>query len=147
MSNVDGSAGETRPRDSETLDRRARLLLAWQKQRPTLPRLPTPDLMALTLEQYAAYLDSRPDLAWPAPPEIRRAKARPYLIRLPEVRVVSWNVYGTLLAIGGGELVFEHPQNFIMDLALDKTVREFKMWGAMTRKPGQPSEYLGQMYA
>jgi FMN phosphatase YigB (HAD superfamily) len=34
-----------------------------------------------------------------------------------------------------------------MEVALDKTVQEFKMWGSMSRKPGQPSEYLGQMYA
>ena len=34
-----------------------------------------------------------------------------------------------------------------MDVALDKTVQEFKMWGSMSRKPGQPADYLGQMYA
>ena len=33
-----------------------------------------------------------------------------------------------------------------MDIALDKTVQEFKMWGSMSRKPGQPSEYMGQLY-
>ena len=59
---------------------------------------------------------------------------------------VTWNIYGTMLAIGSGELVFEHAQKFIMDLALDKTVQEFKMWGSMSRKPGQPSEYMGQLY-
>ena len=103
--------------------------------------------MALTLEQYAAYLDTRADLAWPAAPEVEPANARPHLARLPDVRAVTWNVYGTLLAIAGGELYFEHPQKFIMDLALDKTLQEFKMWGSMSRKPGQPAEYLGQIYA
>jgi hypothetical protein len=103
--------------------------------------------MALTLDQYATYLDTRPDLSWPAPPEVERPRAKPHLVRLPEVRVVAWNVYGTLLAIAGGELYFEHPQKFIMDVALDKTIQEFKMWGAMSRKPGQPAEYLGQIYA
>jgi FMN phosphatase YigB (HAD superfamily) len=102
--------------------------------------------MALTLEQYAAYLDTRPDLSWPAPPVIHRAKARPYLVRMRDVRVVSWNVYGTLLAIAGGDLLFEHPKPFVMDLALDKTLQEFKMWGSMSRKPGQPAEYLGIIY-
>src|SRR3954454_20523271 len=102
--------------------------------------------MPLTLEQYAAYLDTR-DLPWPAAPAVDRPKARPHLVRLPQVRAVLWNVYGTLLTISGGGLYFEHPQTFIMDVALEKTIQEFKMWGSMSRKPGQPSEYLKQIYA
>jgi FMN phosphatase YigB (HAD superfamily) len=101
--------------------------------------------MPLTLEQYAAYLDSR-DLPWPAPPEVERPRAKPHLVRLSEVRAVLWNVYGTILAISGGELLFQHPTQFVMDAALDKTIQEFKMWGSMTRKPGQPAEYLRQVY-
>jgi phosphoglycolate phosphatase-like HAD superfamily hydrolase len=102
--------------------------------------------MALTLEQYASYLDTR-DLAWPAPPEVDRPKAKPHLVRLPQVRAVTWNVYGTLLAIPHGELLFEHPTKLIMDVALEKTIQEFKMWGSMSRKPGQPSEYMGHIYS
>ncbi len=102
--------------------------------------------MPLTLQQYAAYLDTRKDLPWPAPPPVQRPKARPHLVRLPEVRCVLWNVYGTLLAIPGGELWFEHPQAFVMSVALDKVIQEFKMWASMSRKPGQPSEYLLQIY-
>jgi FMN phosphatase YigB (HAD superfamily) len=60
--------------------------------------------------------------------------------------VVLWNVYGTLLNIAGGELLFEHSQKMLMDVALEKTLQEYKMWGSMSRKPGQPSEYLGQIY-
>jgi FMN phosphatase YigB (HAD superfamily) len=101
--------------------------------------------MALTLEQYATYLDTR-DLPWPALPPVRHPRARPHLQRLPEVRAVTWNVYGTLLAIAGGELYFEHPEQFVMDVALDKTIQEFKMWGSMSRKPGQPADYLRQIY-
>ncbi len=101
--------------------------------------------MALTLQQYASYLDSR-DLRWPAPPQAERPKAKSHLVRLPEVRVVTWSVYGTLLSIAGGELYFEHPERFIMDVALDKTIQEFKMWGSMSRKPGQPADYLRQIY-
>jgi FMN phosphatase YigB (HAD superfamily) len=101
--------------------------------------------MALTLQQYATYLDTR-DLPWPAPPEVERPKAKAHLIRLPEVRAVTWSVYGTLLAISGGELYFEHPAKFVMDVALDKTIQEFKMWGSMSRKPGQPADYLRQIY-
>lgn len=102
--------------------------------------------MPLTLEQYASYLDTR-DLPWPAAPALDRPRARAHLVALPNLRAVTWNVYGTLLSISGGELVFEHPQKFVMDVALDKTLQEFKMWGSMSRKPGQPAEYLGQLYA
>src|SRR5262249_34536510 len=55
-------------------------------------------------------------------------------------------VYGTLLAVAGGELYFEHPDQFVMEVALDKTIQEFKMWGSMSRKPGQPADYLRQIY-
>jgi FMN phosphatase YigB (HAD superfamily) len=102
--------------------------------------------MPLSLEQYATYLDSRRDLSWPAPPPPEQLKAKPHLVSLPDIKVVCWNVYGTLLAIPEGELLFEHPQKFIMELALDKTLQEFKMWASMSRKPGQPAEYLGQLY-
>lgn len=102
--------------------------------------------MALTLEQYAKYLDTRTDLTWPAPPPVQPVKARPHLVRLPQVRAVCWNVYGTLLNVFGGSLLFEHPQKFVMDVALDKTVQEFKMWASMYRKPGAPADYLREMY-
>jgi FMN phosphatase YigB (HAD superfamily) len=101
--------------------------------------------MPLTLEQYADYLDTR-DLPWPVPPPVQPVRARPHLVALPEIRVVAWSIYGTLLDISTGNLLFEHPQKFIMDVALDKTVQEFKMWGSMSRKPGQPAEYMGQIY-
>jgi FMN phosphatase YigB (HAD superfamily) len=102
--------------------------------------------MPLTLEQYATYLDTRRDLPWPAPPEIDPPKAKPHLTRLPDVRAVLWSVYGTLVHLAGGELYFEHPQQFIMDVALDKTIQEFKMWGSMPRKPGHPADYLRRVY-
>ena len=103
--------------------------------------------MALSLEQYASYLDTRADLPWPAAPQPKQVKARPHLVRLRDVRAVMWNVYGTLLCIPPtGELLFEHPQPFIMSNALDRTIQEFKMWASMSRKPGQPSEYLQQIY-
>ncbi len=102
--------------------------------------------MALTLEQYVTWLDSR-DLPWPAPPPIERPKARSCLAHLPDVRAVLWNVYGTLLAIPGGEIYFEHPNKFVMDVALDKTIQEFKMWGSMARTPEKPAEYLARSYA
>jgi FMN phosphatase YigB (HAD superfamily) len=101
--------------------------------------------MSLTLEQYATtYLDGR-GLPWPAAPKVKPAKARPHLEPLP-VRAVMWTVYGTLLAVPCGELWFEHPTDFVMDAALDKTIQEFKMWQSMSRKPGAPAAYLKELY-
>ena len=102
--------------------------------------------MPSSLEQYASYLDTRKELLWPAAPSAARLKARPHLTRLPEVRAVLWNVYGTLLAIPQGELLFEHPTPFVMSNALDKTIQEFKMWASMSRKPGQPADDLLRQY-
>ncbi len=101
--------------------------------------------MPMTLEQYAVYLDSR-NLVWPAPPVVHAPKATPKLQPLPQVRVVLWNIYGTLLNVLSGQILHEHPQKFVMDIALDKTVQEFKMWASMTRKPGQPADYMGEIY-
>lgn len=101
--------------------------------------------MPLTLEQYAeSYLPGR-GLPWPAAPAIVPRKARPHIERLP-VRAVLWTVYGTLLAIPGGEIWFEHPQDFVTAAALDKTIKEFNMWNSMSRKPGAPSAYMKELY-
>jgi FMN phosphatase YigB (HAD superfamily) len=101
--------------------------------------------MPQTLDQYAQFLTTR-DLVWPSPPTPQPVKAKPHLQELSGIRLVAWNVYGTLLSISTGGLVFKHPMKLVMDVALDKTVQEFKMWGSMSRKPGQPSEYMGQLY-
>src|SRR5262245_62652193 len=103
--------------------------------------------MPLTLEQYVDYLHTRKEIPWPAAPEVTPAKARPHLDSMTSIKAVLWNVYGTLLAIPLGELVFEHPQALVMEIALDKTINEFKMWGSMSRKPGAPSEYMRHLYA
>ena len=101
--------------------------------------------MPLSLEQYAtSYLPTR-NLPWPVAPAPDPPKARPHLARLP-IKAVMWNVYGTLLAIPTGELQFEHPLDFVMDAALDKTIQEFKMWHSMSRKPGAPAAYLKELY-
>ena len=63
------------------------------------------------------------------------------------MKAVLWNVYGTLLAIPTGDLVFEHPQPLIMEVALDKTIAEFNMWASMSRKPGKPAVYLQHLYS
>jgi hypothetical protein len=101
--------------------------------------------MPLTLEQYVERLADRADLPWPAAPKIDPPKAKPHLSRVP-VKAVLWTAYGTLLAVPQGELLFEHPTDFVMENALEKTIKEFKMWNSMSRKPGKPSEYMRELY-
>ena len=97
--------------------------------------------MAKTLFEYAEWLDGR-KLRWPAAPKLESANATPYLKPIAGIRAVTWNVYGTLLRISDGDLLFQHPQAIRMEVALDKTIQEFNMWNSMTRKPGKPWEYL-----
>jgi FMN phosphatase YigB (HAD superfamily) len=101
--------------------------------------------MPLSLDQYATYLDGR-GLPWPAAPEPHPPKVRPHVEPIEGVRAVLWTVYGTLLVISDGELEFEVDNDFLMNVALDKTIHEFKMWGSMSRKPGQPAEYMREIY-
>src|SRR5436305_15331477 len=101
--------------------------------------------MPLTLEQYVERLDSRTDLPWPAAPKIDPPKAKPSLHAMP-VKAVFWTVYGTLVAIPQGEIQFEHAQEFVTAAALEKVIKEFKMWASMSRKPGAPSEYMKELF-
>lgn len=101
--------------------------------------------MPLTLEQYIESLDSRGDLPWPVGPRPDPVKARPSLHPLP-VRAVFWTVYGTLVAIPGGELRYEHEHAFVTDAAFDKVIKEFKMWQSMSRKPGAPAAYMKELF-
>lgn len=101
--------------------------------------------MSKTLQEYAAWLDDR-KLLWPAAPDVVPAKATPYLKPLGGIRAVLWNVYGTLLRITDGKLLPVHPQQVRMQVALEKTIHEFNMWNSMSRKPGQPWEYMLQLY-
>src|SRR3954465_12760227 len=101
--------------------------------------------MPLSLDQYATYLDTR-GLPWPAAPHPDPPKVRPHVEPVEGVKAVLWTVYGTLLTIPEGELKFEVENDFLMNVALDKTIHEFKMWGSMSRKPGQPSEYMREIY-
>ena len=101
--------------------------------------------MAKTLLEYAEWLAER-KLRWPAAPQPDPAKATPYLKPLTDIKAIAWNVYGTLLRITDGDLLFQHPQAIRMEVALDKTIHEFNMWNSMTRKPGKPWEYMQQKY-
>jgi FMN phosphatase YigB (HAD superfamily) len=98
--------------------------------------------MAKSLLEYADWLDGREDLVWPKPPRHKPITTQPRLKKLRGIRAVVWNVYGTLLRITDGRLLFRHPQMIRMQVALEKTAREFNMWNSMYRKPGAPWEYL-----
>jgi len=101
--------------------------------------------MAQTLLEYLDALDER-DLVWPGAPEPRPLPAKPTLKPLPDIRAVTWSVYGTLLTIADGKLLHLHPQAVRNQIALEKTVHEFSMWYSMTRRPGQPWEYMLRQY-
>jgi FMN phosphatase YigB (HAD superfamily) len=102
--------------------------------------------LPMDLPEYLDWLDDRQGLRWPQPLPPSPLKATPFLKPLPEVRGVLWSVYGTLLTIDTGKLQHRHPQELRMQIALQKTIEEFKMWHSMSRKPGQPWEYLLQQY-
>ncbi|WP_437205926.1 HAD family hydrolase [Planctomicrobium sp. SH664] len=102
--------------------------------------------MSLGLAEYIEKLDERKDLIWPQPPDPVPLKVSPSLAPLPRIKAVTWSVYGTLLNIDQGMLLHHHPQEIRMQIALDKTIREFNMWNSMSRKPGQPWEYMLRQY-
>lgn len=102
--------------------------------------------MGLSLSAYIEELHQRSDLIWPIPPEPVPLKATPFLKPLPDIRVVTWSIYGTLLTIGSGRLLHVHPQEIRMQIALEKTISEFNMWYSMTRRQGQPWEGLKILY-
>ena len=101
--------------------------------------------MSKTLLEYAEYLDER-NLRWPAPPKFEVVNAAPSMKPLSEIRAVTWNLYGTLLRITDGELLFRHPQTIRMEVAIEKTIHEFNMWNSMTRRPGKPEDLLLPKY-
>lgn len=101
--------------------------------------------MPKTLEEYSQWLDER-KLLWPTAPAPVAPRATPYLKPLGGVRAVTWGVYGTLLTLAEGRLLFLHPDPLCMEVALDKTIHEFNMWNSMSRKPGAPWEYMFYQY-
>ncbi len=102
--------------------------------------------MGKSLAEYLSWVEARPGLIWPKPPSPVPLDADPFIRPLPEIRAVSWCVYGTLLQIHDGRLHHLHPQVLRMQVALQKTIEEFHMWNSMSRKPGQPWEYMLQQY-
>lgn len=101
--------------------------------------------MAKSLPEYADWLDER-RLMWPKPPSIVPAHATPYTKPLKGIQAVTWSVYGVLLRISDGQLLFKHPELARMQVAMEKTIEEFKMWNSMPRKPGAPWQQLYEQY-
>lgn len=101
--------------------------------------------MPKTLLEYSDWLAER-NLKWPAAPKVVPVKATPSIKPMENIRGVTWNLYGTLLRITDGELLFVHPQAIRMEVAIEKTIHEFNMWNSMTRKPGKPSDSLLPKY-
>ena len=102
--------------------------------------------MAKSLQEYADWLDGRDDLIWPQPPKPEPGKAKPYVKPLRGIKAVIWNVYGTLLHLSDGQLTYLHAKQLFMQVALEKTIKEFNMWHSMSRKPGAPWEYMLKQY-
>ena len=102
--------------------------------------------MPKTLIEYAEWLALRDDLIWPIAPEQVARKAEPKLKPLPGIKAVAWNVYGTLLRITDGDLLLLPDQPLRMQVALEKTIKEFNMWHSMTRKSMAPWEQLLAQY-
>lgn len=102
--------------------------------------------MSKTLLEYIDWLHGRDDLIWPQPSDPQPLRARPTLKPLPGVKAVLWSVYGTLLTTQDGRLLHEHPQQVRMQVALEKTIEEFRMWYSMHREPGAPWEGMLRQY-
>ena len=101
--------------------------------------------MPLTLEQYAEHLEARNEPR-PEGPDAVPYKAKPHLPVLDNVRCVIFGGYGTLMLITGGESFLINPDPVMRKISLDKTIREFAMWQSMSRKPGEPSEYMTTIF-
>ena len=102
--------------------------------------------MSKTLMEYAEWLAHRDELIWPAAPPSVLRKAIPSIKPLPGIKAVTWNVYGTLLRITDGDLLLLPTQELRMQVALEKTIKEFNMWQSMSRKPGDPWAQLFPQY-
>ncbi|HVJ80040.1 MAG TPA: hypothetical protein VNC50_03125 [Planctomycetia bacterium] len=97
--------------------------------------------MALSLFQYAEQLEARPEPRPLGPEPQPFASARAHTPRLP-VRAVVWSGYGDLLLARGGEPQLLPADAIMRKIALEKTIREFRMWASMTRKPGDPADVM-----
>lgn len=101
--------------------------------------------MALTLSEYAVTLDDR-KLIWPKVPAPISLNSRPSIKPLPDIQVVLWDVYGTLLRTPDDSFTLLPEPVIRLQVALDKTIHEFNMWNHMYRKPGPPWQSMIHQY-
>lgn len=101
--------------------------------------------MPATLAEYAKSLDDR-DLMWPQVPKPVAVRATPSIRPLDGIRIVLWDVYGTLLRVSGGECCLTPDPQTPLEIALQKTIHEFNMWNSMYRKPGAPWKSMISQY-
>lgn len=103
--------------------------------------------MPATLAEYAKFLEDRGhDLIWPQVPDPVPVRATPSVRPLEGVRIVLWDVYGTLLRTSGGQLNLVPDPQTPLEVALEKTIHEFNMWNSMYRKPGPPWQSMISQY-
>ncbi len=75
-----------------------------------------------------------------------RVRATPSVRPLDGVRIVLWDVYGTLLRTTGGAFRLIPDPQTPLEIALEKTIHEFNMWNSMYRKPGPPWQSMISQY-
>lgn len=97
--------------------------------------------MPLTLAEYADTLEER-GILWPRAPAAVPVRATPSIRPLRDIRAVVWDVFGTLLRVSDGRYTLFPKQQERLQIALDRTIREFNMWNSMYRKPGAPWEAM-----
>jgi len=101
--------------------------------------------MAVSLTEYANSLDDR-NLIWPQVPPPVAVRATPSIQPLNDIRIVLWDVYGTLLRTTGGRFCLIPDPQTPLEIALEKTINEFNMWNSMYRKPGAPWQSMINQY-
>jgi len=101
--------------------------------------------MPVSLTEYARFLDER-DLIWPRVPDPVPVRATPSIKPLSGIRIVLWDVYGTLLRASGGRFTLVPSPQTPLEIALEKTIHEFNMWNCMYRKPGPPWQSMIHQY-
>ena len=101
--------------------------------------------MSQSLAEYADSLDQR-KLIWPKVQPPKAVSANPSNKRLPDIRAVLWDVYGTLLRVSDGRFTIIPDEEVRLQIALDKTIHEFNMWNHMYRRPGPPWQSMIGLY-
>jgi hypothetical protein len=95
-----------------------------------------------TLEDFGDFLQQRGDPCplGPEPEPFERVK--PQSPRFDGFKAVIGAGFGTSMLLSGGEPQLFNADPVMKKIALEKTIHEFKMWQSMSRKPGNPSDYM-----